>query len=202
MSQARTDHTHPGGQAHLVELFDSDESLAEGVAEFLGDGLVRNDQMLVVGTEERWYAILMRLAALGRPADDALRSGRLVVRAAKVTLDKFMDGGRISPTLFHATVGTLVEGMAACGRPLRIYGEMVDVLASQGDYANALELERLWNQLATRHRFTLLCGYAAGHFGNPRNAEDLCRICAAHDGVRSKPEDVLGAFLVSQYHAA
>jgi hypothetical protein len=190
------------GSSHIVQLFDSEESLSEGVAQFLSDGLVRNDQMLVVVTEERWYSILMRLSVLGRPADEALRFGRLIGRDAKDTLGKFIHDGKLRPHLFHATVGTLVEGMAAFGRPVRIYGEMVDVLASQGDYANALEVEHLWNQLAHRHRFTLLCGYSAGHFGDPRNAGDLCRICSAHSAVRSNPEDVLGSFLVSRYHAA
>jgi hypothetical protein len=124
------------------------------------------------------------------------------VRDAKPTLGEFIHDGKVRPGLFHATTGTLVAGMAALGRPVRIYGDMVDVLTSQGDYAKALEVEHLWNQLAQRHRFTLLCGYSAGHFGDPRNANDLCRICATHDGVRSNPEDVLGSFLVSRYRAA
>ena len=193
---------HEPGSSHLVQLFDSEESVAEGVAQFLREGIVRNDQMVVVVTEERWYSILMRLSALGRPADEALRFGRLIVRDAKHTLGKFMHDGKVRPRSFHATVATLVADIAAFGRPVRIYGDMVDVLAAQGDYANALEVEHLWSQLAHRHRFTLLCGYLAGHFGDPRNAGDLRRICAAHSAVRSNPDDLLGPFLVNRYHAA
>lgn len=190
------------GSSHLIQLFDSEESLAEGAARFLRDGLVGGDQILVVISEERWYSIAMHLSALGRPADEALRFGRMIVRDAKHTLSKFMLDGRIHSGVFHATVGTLVEGMAAFRRPVRIYSDVVNVLTAQGDYVNALEVERLWNQLAQRHRFTALCGYSAGHFGDPRNADDLCRACAAHSGVRSDPEDVLGSFLVSRYRAA
>jgi KaiC/GvpD/RAD55 family RecA-like ATPase len=75
-------------------LFDSEESLGDGVAQFLGEGLARNDQMLVVVRAERWYSILMRLAALGRSADEAVRFGRLIVRDAKHTQH---DGVRSNP---------------------------------------------------------------------------------------------------------
>jgi hypothetical protein len=39
------------GFSHLVQLFDSEESLGDGVTQFLREGLARNDQMLVVVTE-------------------------------------------------------------------------------------------------------------------------------------------------------
>jgi hypothetical protein len=193
---------HEAGSSHLIQLFDSEESNAEGVAQFLRDGIVRSEQILVLVSAERWYSIAMRMSARGRPVDEALRCGRAIVRDARQTLGRFMVDDRIRPGLFHATVGTLVEGMAAFRKPVRIYSDMVDLLTARGDYASALELEDLWNQLARQHRFTLLCGYSAGHFGDPRNADDLCRTCAAHSGVRSNPEDVLGSFLVGRYHAA
>jgi hypothetical protein len=193
---------HRTDTSHVAQLFDSDDSLADGVASFLREGLMRNGQVLAVVSEVRWYAISMRLSALGWPTDEAVRLGHLVVRNATQTLDEFMIDGRLRTGLFFATVGTLVEGLTACRKPLRIYGEMVDLLAARGDYAAALELEDLWNELASEHRFTLLCGYTAGYFGDPRNAKDLRRICDAHSAVRSHPEDVLGPFLVARHYTA
>jgi hypothetical protein len=183
--------------AHLVQLFDSDDSLSDGVAQFLRQGLLQDDQILAVIDGDRWNAVAMHLAELGSPVDEALLAGRLVVRSANATLNTFMVGERPHPDLVAETVGTLVAGQAASGRPLRVYGEMVDVLAAQGEYAAALELEELWNELATEHVFTILCGYTAGHFGDPRNATDLRRICAAHSAVVADPQDVLGSFLVN-----
>jgi hypothetical protein len=202
MQRSISTHQDAIDTEHVVELFDSDDSLADGVAQFFRDGIVRHDRMLAVISEERWYAISMRLSALGQPADEAVRFGYLLVRDAKQTLSRFVSDGKIRRGMFFATVGTLVEGLAAFDRPLRIYGDMVDVLVAQGEYATAIELERLWNELATQHRFTLLCGYTAGHFGDPDNAEDLRQICAAHDEVRSHPSDVLGPFLVNRHNAA
>ena len=187
--------------AHMVQLFDSDRSAAEGVAQFVREGYWRSEQILVVISGERWNAVAMRLSALGCPIEDAMRFGRVVVRDVDETLKKFMVHDTLNRRLFAATVGALVQGQAAFERPLRIYGEMVDVLVSQGNYKAALELEGFWNDLATRHRFTLLCGYTAGHFGDPHNAADLHRICAAHSAVAVDPEDVLASFLVNRLDA-
>jgi DcmR-like sensory protein len=188
--------------AHLVRLFDSEQSIIEGVARFVREGFWKSEQILVLMDEARWNAVSMRLALLGCAADDAVRFGRIIVRDTHDTLKKFMVADRPHPRLFAATVGALVEGQVAFGRPVRIYGELVDALAAQGHYNAALELEELWNGLATRHRFTLLCGYTAGHFGDPRNAGDLRRICAAHRTVAVDPQDLLGSFLVKRLDAA
>src|SRR5262245_1768213 len=87
---------------HVVQLFDSDESLAEGVADFFAAGLLRRDRMLAFMDEERWYAVVMRLSARGLPVDEAFRFGHLTVRNAGETLKKFMLRGRPSPRLFAA----------------------------------------------------------------------------------------------------
>ena len=187
---------------HLVQLFDSDQSIVEGVAQFVREGLWLNDQVLVVMTAERWNAVAMRLSVFGCPIDEAVRFGRVIVRNTHDTLSKFMVSDRPHRGLFAATVGTLVEGQTASRRPVRIYGELVDVLTAEGLYRAALELEELWNELAEQHRFTLLCGYTAGHFGDPNNSADLRRICAAHDNVAVDPEDVLASFLVNRLDAA
>jgi hypothetical protein len=188
--------------AHTVQLFDSDRSTVEGVAQFVREGYWRSEQILVVISGERWNAVAMRLSALGCPIENAMRFGRVIVRDVDETLKKFMDHDKPNRRLFAATVGALVQGQAAFERPLRIYGEMVDVLVAQGNYKAALELEGFWNDLATRHPFTLLCGYTAGHFGDPHNAADLRRICEEHSAVAVDPEDVLASFLVNRLDAS
>jgi hypothetical protein len=191
-----TPHERRIGTAHTVQLFDSDESLADAVSNFLGQGLLHNETVLAVMDEHRWNSVAMRISALGFPIDEALRSGDLTVGSAVETLKKFMRRDRPDERLFNASVGTLVSSLAARGKPLRIYGEMVDVLAAQGEYAAAHELEELWNTLGKREAFTLFCGYAAAHFGDPRNADALRRVCASHSKVLSDPRDVLGSFLL------
>ena len=49
------------------------------------------------------------------------------------------------------------------------------VLHTRGQPEAAIRLEVLWNQLAHIETFSLLCGYAFGHFYKEAGADDICR---------------------------
>ena len=85
-------------------------------------------------------------------------SSLLVVDAAE-TLATFMVAETPDPALFNATIGAIVERAARGGRAVRVFGEMVALLWSDGNVAGALALETLWNELASNRRFFLLCAY-------------------------------------------
>ena len=50
---------------------------------------------------------------------------------------------------------------------MRIYGEMVNLLAARGDLRGALALEKAWNRAPSGAPVALLCGYSSSHFGDP-----------------------------------
>ena len=128
-------HRDPAGTDHIVQLFDGVDSLADTVAEFLRDGWVQGHTLLVVATPAHWAATAERLVGLGVPIDLASRAdGRLVVRGADETMGLFMRDGRPDAARFEASVGRFVGELVARGRPLRVFGEMVDVLAADGEY--------------------------------------------------------------------
>jgi hypothetical protein len=184
--------------AHLVQLFDGTDSLAAAVAAFLAEGFDRGDSLLIVATSTHWTEIAAKLQARGIDTLAGIESGRFIVHDARELLNRLMAGCRADASRFDAAVGAVVRELAASGQPLRIYGEMVDLLAAQGDYAAALRLEQLWNDLAGRYSFTLFCGYSAASFGNPRTQPCLQSICRAHTAVRTDPRDVLASFIVQQ----
>ena len=192
--------TEPALQAseHYVQLFDSSRSLADTVAAFLIGGLERNENILVVASPEHRELLARRLEEAGWNARKLIAANRMVIADAVRTLDKFMRQDTPSPIAFDEVVGTLVRQLAN-GKRLWIYGEMVDVLAARGNLRGAQQLEELWNRLGLRECFTLFCGYASGHFGDPRAARALAGICAAHDCVHRKPEDILAGFLLDQH---
>jgi hypothetical protein len=185
--------------SHLVQLFDSRESLVAAVSSFAFDGLTEGDTVLVVSSAERWAGITDRLIERGVSTADAEATGQLVSLDAQELLQKFMKNQRPEPRLFEESVGATVRGLASRAAPLRIYGEMVDVLAARGEYRAAHELEELWNALGERESFTLFCGYSAEHFGDPRTAESLRSICRAHSSVHVDPRDLLSTYLVQAY---
>jgi hypothetical protein len=192
-------HTEEGPRPseHHVQLFDSSKSLAETVSAFLLSAFSRGESLLIVCTPEHRELLTKRLQESGLNIREAMVANRLVVIDAAQTLDKFMRQNAPSPVAFDEVIGTLVARLSS-GTRVCIYGEMVDVLAARGTYKAAQQLEELWNALGQRESFTLFCGYASGHFGDPKTARALASICASHSHVHRKPDDLLARFLLDQ----
>jgi len=74
--------------------------------------------------------------------------------------------------VMHPLLEDLCQGRP--GRIIHVYGEMVDVLWRRGDTRAAIQLEMLWNDLANRHDFSLLCGYAMGNFYKDAEKREIC----------------------------
>jgi hypothetical protein len=182
---------------HHVELFDSSKSLVETVAAFMLKGFARGEPLLVVATPEHRELLARRFDAEGLDVRGAIAANRLVMLDAAQTHDRVMRVVAPSPITFDEIVGTLVARLAGDQR-VCIYGEMVDVLAARGNYKAAYQLELLWNILGQRESYTLFCGYASGHFGDPKTAKALGAICAAHSDVHRKKDDLLAEFLLDQ----
>jgi DcmR-like sensory protein len=164
-------------QHHAVQFYADERSLYQTVATFLGEGLVDGQPAILIATPTHRKAIVEHLSARLIDVERARRLGDLVLLDAEEMLSLFMVGGTPNRALFELTVGILLD-QAVGGRPhanVRAYGEMVDLLWKAGRLDAAIELETLWNELADRRRFALLCGYAMGHFyKQPRLLEDVC----------------------------
>ena len=182
---------------HIVQLFDTVDSLANVVSAFLNDGWLRGDQLLVVARPANWTKACERLARRGCPVAQAIGDGRLTVLDAATTLARFTRRGSVDRQMFADHVGGLVGRLVAESRgSVRIYGEMVELLAEEGDLRGAAQLEELWNDLSERQSFTLLCGYTAAHFADPATKAALHAICGAHSRVQTNMSDMLGNWLV------
>ena len=110
-----------------------------------------------------------------------------------------MRTGQPVAELFQTEVGQVVERLTAQDRgALWIYGEMVDVLAEERNFAAARYLEELWNELGLRQSFTLLCGYSSAHFADASMAHMLAEICNRHTHIHSGDEDVMGNWVLKR----
>ena len=111
---------------------------------------------------------------------------------AAETLARFMPDGRIDPDAFHYVVGGLVREASQSGRAkrsrsatgrIRAYGEMVDLLWDAGDVLGAIELEKLWNELAREYDFSLWCAYHGHSLAVHDHADELDDVCHLHTRV-------------------
>jgi hypothetical protein len=182
---------------HTVQFFDGPDTLGTAVASFLHEGLQAGQYALVVARPFSTHMIARALAAEGAPLQPLVESGRLTVVDAAATLLAFMDGQLPDPGRFATVVGTLVrQQLAASNGRLRVYGEMVEILATEGNFDGAQQLEGLWNALGRDESFELLCGYSAAHFTGVNGRAMLGAICAQHGGVHQDPSDVLASWLL------
>jgi hypothetical protein len=164
---------------HSVKFYANEQSLYTTVAAFLGQALTDGQSGILIATKQHRSEMLHVLRGRKIDVAGALRVGNLVVLDASETLERFMVGGAPDERAFDASVGTLIGGIVAARDNhimIHAYGEMVNVLWQDGQTDAAIKLEMLWNKLSARFQFSLLCGYAMGHFyRETKQFESVCR---------------------------
>jgi len=170
---------------HMVELFESTETLVDAVSAFLSDGLNHGDHVLVVMRLAQWNSVASKLTSRNVLLSDAIASGRLTVFDGTRTLARIMLHGAPCRGLFEEVVGRTVRQICASGIRVRVYADLVDVLAADGNFHGAHELEKMWSDLTTEEPVTVLCGYSAATFYSPDAVDTLRTICRSHTDIRS-----------------
>jgi anti-sigma regulatory factor (Ser/Thr protein kinase) len=178
-----------GTGEHVVQFYDHDSDLARAVGTYLAQALRTGDVSIVIATPEHRAAFRQELAAAGL-APGECDSGAILWLDAAATLAGFMLDGRIDPDAFHDVVGGLVREASQRGRPkrnrrsgsgrIRAYGEMVALLWDAGDVLGAIELEKLWNELAREFEFSLWCAYHGHSLAVHEHADELHDVCHLH----------------------
>jgi hypothetical protein len=178
--------------AHLVQLFDAPRSLADAVSHYLIEGRAEGQHLLVIARASHWQLIRAYLERRGFAVDE---SDRLTVVDARKVRGRMMRRGVLDPAQMEDTLTGMMREVSAAPGGMRVYGEIVELFAEEGNFEQACVLEDYWNHLQQRDRFTLLCGYSAAHFADPRNSHHLREICGRHTAVKSQPADSLGSWL-------
>jgi len=162
---------------HAVQFYGDETELFTTIGTFLSEGLVSGQPAIVIATPAHSVAIQDALRSHLIDVARARHLGDLVMLDAEETLGTFMHNGVPDQVLFQRHVGDLMQ-QTLRGRartPVRAYGEMVDVLWRRGESDAAIRLEVLWNDLASTHSFSLLCGYAIGNFYKETSRfEEVC----------------------------
>lgn len=182
-------------EAHLVQLYGSDDRLlARNVARFLAEGLRRGDGLLNIASPEHSGSVA-RLLQEERGYSKAVLEGRLVFLDAQVTLDRLMVDGRPDEDLFAGIIGEALKGVQARAGHMgvRAYGEMVGVLWKDGQYAAAVRLEELWNQLLKSSNIRLFCGYPIDVFGEEFQVDKVDPLLCAHTHLLPVDQALQGA---------
>lgn len=169
-------------EEHVVQLYgDDDRLLTRNVGRFLSEGLKRGDGLLVIATPEHRSSLARQLREQGGYSR-AVLEGRLVFLDAESTLARFMVQGSPDAELFRTVVGEAVGGVhqRAVQSGVRAYGEMVGILWKAGEYAAAVQLEGLWNELLKSSDVSLFCAYPIDVFSSDFQIAKLDALLCAH----------------------
>lgn len=180
---------------HIVHFFDDDAARVSVVTAYIAEALAENHTALAVARARTWNGIAAGLRARGVEVSG---HPRVLALDANQMLAEFMRRGRFDVDLFRRMFAPRIHAIAAASGGLTAYGEMVDVLASEGNFTAAQDLELAWNELASEVSLTLLCGYSSAHFASIQDRDAMTAICAAHSKVHTDSSDALGRWLVRE----
>ena len=178
---------HPAPRCcHNVKFYEHDRELIDGLGRHIGDAVECGDTTIVIATKSHRELLAEELRLRKIDVSGARREGRFIELDAAETLSKFMVEGEPDIGKFEDSIGSLISETAARitpGRCIVAYGEMVALLWAEGKRDATLRLEELWNGLAERHTFDLLCGYPIGAFDRLEDRQLFFSICGEHTDV-------------------
>ena len=172
---------------HFVQFYEDDTFLITQVAAFIRAGLRAGDAVIVIATKQHREDLEKCLSEhLSPPAMQPPGADQYIVLDAADTFSKFMVGGQPNMQTLADMVGPILKRAAGDGiRRVRVVGEMVGLLAANGDHESAIRLEEFWNNLAKASPFSmsLFCAYPMQAFPLDADGVPFRSICNAHSRV-------------------
>ncbi len=177
-------HSHPSREhSHAVHFYSDGPEMEAHVATFIQVGIQTGGTVLTIATKERRDGFAQHLRRAYPDVEgriDLLSSYRAL--DADEVLSTFLVDNRPDRSRFFATMDRVFATPVRTGRPIRVFGEMVTRLWQMGQPQAAIELEDLWNELAQRYTFTLLCAYPLNLFVE-QDHQRFLDTCATHSQI-------------------
>lgn len=175
---------------HFAQLHRDPQDLADTVTIYLATGLRRGNGVVVIATPQHTNLFLTRLRADDLDPSLFLKSGRLELHDAEMTLRKFLRNDTPDWQDFRHALASIFERLRAFGRgTTRAYSGMVDLLWQEGKQAAAIRLEEYWNELARQYPFSLFCSYMLDVHHDQAYAGPLEDIGRTHSEILGTAED-------------
>lgn len=172
---------------HVVQFYSEDSFLLDELAVFIGSALEAGDAAVVIATAAHRDGLAERLRVRGLDANQAAKQGRYIALDAADTLSRFMIEGYPNAAHFAELMGAYIGRAREAARNERssvaAFGEMVALLWNEGKADAAIRLERLWNDLAKTHAFSLRCAYSIKDFSRGDHRDSFLTICECHSDV-------------------
>jgi hypothetical protein len=170
---------------HFVQFYENDAYLVNRVADFVRAGLQAGDAAIVIATKPHRDDLEKRLRAdVSRVAAQRPHADRYVALDAADTLPKFIVDGEPDEGRFTALFEPIFKRATDSGNGrVRVFGEIVGLLCSEGKHQAAIRLEEFWNNFAKIHAVSLFCAYPIRTFPREADGAAFLTICNEHSRV-------------------
>jgi len=172
--------------SHVVQFYDDEAFLIDDLSRRIGPALAGGDSAVVIATQAHLDQLRNALTSAGLDLAGFAAAGRYVELDAAQTLAMVVVNGAVNRERFLGEVAKVIS-LAASAAPehshVVVFGEMVALLVAEGQVQAAIQMERLWNELARTYRFSLRCAYPADSFGGKDLHAAFLKICAEHSDV-------------------
>jgi hypothetical protein len=154
--------TNPPRSSHIIYPYRDEGQIVDAVSLFATAGLQRGEGVVLIMASIHCGPIRQRLEAQGFNLTELEASGKLVCEDAASLLATFMVDGILDEDRFKKTIIGMIQkakiGEDGRDRPVRVFGEMVDLLW-RTDRRTTERLEELFNEVIVRQSVRLLCAY-------------------------------------------
>jgi PAS domain S-box-containing protein len=168
---------------HSAQFYDDDACFLAKSSEYISTALNDGSVVVVIATEPHREGLVERLRAMGVDVATAREQGRYIALDAIETLATFMLAGMPDRTRFFDFMDSILRPTNVTEEsclPTVALGEMVALLANDGNFEAAIQLEQLWSDLALKYSLSLRCAYPMSSFHQVEHGKHLHSICAKH----------------------
>ncbi len=169
---------------HRVQFHPDDPSFLASFVRFIENALNAGRVVIVLATEAHHTSLREKLLARGIDCAAAAQNGRYLAFNVVEMLAKFMVDNLPDPARFFTAAANLVQAVREENGDARISacGECSPFLWAQGNGEGAVQLERLWDEVARRYDIDIFCAYVLKKAQREQTSFHE-RICAAHSAI-------------------
>jgi len=153
----------PHEHNHTVQFYGDDGALLHELMSHIGKALTRGSSAIIIATSAHIDEFAHKLKSQGIDLPRAKAESRYIALEATHVLSKFMVDGLPNRVLFSDAIGQVISRATSASldenRRVVAFGEMVALLWAEGKYEAAIQLEKLWNEIAKTYSFSLHCAY-------------------------------------------
>ena len=183
---------------HCAQFYLDEAVLTDSLARWVRQGCESDAAVVLIASAAHLQRLEQHWQSDGNDASRARQAGRLMALDAEAMLAAFPPEEAPDRERFFAGVGRIIADAARrCGRVVA-FSELAALLWKQGRPEAAVRLEQLFNELATRCSFTLLCVHSMRDCADARHIRPFEALCAAHNRIVPVDEELLSSPLQRQ----